>query len=48
MVIDATKSSLYQPERLQEFGRARPMGTDQIRLGDFLPEELATALRAVL
>lgn len=48
MVIDAIKPSLYQPERLQEFGRARPMGIDQIRLSDFLPEDLATALRAVL
>ncbi len=44
MVTDATKPSLYQPERLQEFGCARPMGTDQISLSDFLPEELATAL----
>ena len=48
MVIDATKMSLYQPERLQEFGRARPMGIDQIRPGDFSTEDLATALRAVL
>ncbi len=32
----------------QEFDRARPMGTDRVILSDFLPEELATALRAVL
>ena len=48
MVIDVTKPLLYQPERLQEFGRARPMGTDQIRLGDYSTEGLAAALRAVL
>ncbi len=48
MVIDVTKPLLYQPERLQEFGRARPMGIDQIRPGDFSTEDLATALRAVL
>ncbi len=48
MVIDVTKPLLYQPERLQEFGRARPMGTNQIRLGDFSTEGLVTALRAVL
>ena len=48
MAIDATKPSLYQPERRQEFDRARPMGTDRVSLSDFLPEELATALRAVL
>ncbi len=48
MVIDATKPSRYQPERCQEFDRTRPMGTDRVSLSDFLPEELATALRAVL
>ncbi len=48
MVTDATNPSLYQLERPQEFDRTRPMGTDRESLSDFLPEELATALRAVL
>jgi 3-polyprenyl-4-hydroxybenzoate decarboxylase len=45
MGIDATKPSLFEPEKREEFARARPVGTDQVRLADFLPQELAAQLK---
>ncbi|MDP6558547.1 MAG: UbiD family decarboxylase [Candidatus Binatia bacterium] len=45
MGIDATKPSLFEPEKREEFARARPVGTGQVRLTDFLPQELAAQLK---
>jgi hypothetical protein len=45
MGIDATKPSLYQPEKREEFERARPMGSGRVRLADFLAAELPLAPR---
>ena len=46
--IDATKPSLYRPEKRAEFDRARPMGTGKVKLADFVSKDPAGDLAAVL
>ncbi len=45
MGIDATKPSLFEPEKREEFERVRPVGTGRVRLADFLPMKPAEKLK---
>jgi 2,5-furandicarboxylate decarboxylase 1 len=45
MGINATKPSLFDPHKRQEFERARPVGTGRVRLAEFLSQEIAAELK---
>lgn len=45
MGINATKPSLFEPARRAEFERARPMGTGQVKLTDFVSRQVAMELK---